>query len=117
MRYRRILPIRRRYFTPYFGVRRPSAPNHSAEPVNNSTKITNTPIPKIESIPLPNESPLENTNKNTTRQRHPLLSFLPKQFGTDEIILLGLILLMLEEKVEDEFLLIVLIYLFISGLE
>lgn len=67
---------------------------------------------KIDDIPLPNET-------DTVRKKSKGLSvtdFLSRHFQIDELILLGLIFLLLEEKINDDFLLIILIYLLIAGM-
>lgn len=73
-----------------------------------------------ETIPLPNEN-VDTDNRFSTSSKHKGLPFMDlfknplSSFGKDEIILVGLIFLLWQEKVEDEFLLIILIYLLISG--
>lgn len=71
---------------------------------------------KLADIPLPNEkedmSP--ETSRLTTQQKPFFLSFLKNRLRIEDIILLGLILLLLQEGVEDELLLILLIYILLG---
>lgn len=67
-------------------------------------------------IPLPNEF-----ESDPGLKRNQSLSFLPNIFNRifgrielDDIILIGLIFILLQEKIEDEFLLILLIYILLA---
>lgn len=81
----------------------------------------------IKDIPLPNEidnirnEKKHNTGfsskKTTTNKRLSFTDFISKRFQTDEIILLGLIFLLLDEKINDDYLLIILTYLLITGMD
>jgi len=75
-------------------------------------------IKRIEDIPLPNLR--ENTSEPYERlARHFKIPF--KKFfsriGFEEILLIGLIFLFLNEGIEDDFILIILIYVLITGIE
>lgn len=70
-------------------------------------------IRDIPDIPLPNEaekSVLPNQDASDTRG-FPSISLLGKNLFLDDIILFGLIFLLLQERIEDEFLLILLVYI------
>lgn len=81
----------------------------------------------IKDIPLPNETDSVGSEKNKfvevsskndeINKRLSLTDFISKRFQTDEIILLGLIFLLLEEKINDDYLLIILTYLLITGMD
>ncbi|HEX9058787.1 MAG TPA: hypothetical protein VF941_01265 [Clostridia bacterium] len=76
-------------------------------------------------IPLPNEAETEPEVKASERGgiSFPSLSFL-KKIRIDDLILLGIIVLFLDEgrgdenrgEAEDDFLIIIILYLFLSGL-
>jgi|LSQX01.1.fsa_nt_gb hypothetical protein len=108
MRYIRI-PRQRLFFNQGFkGFNQSVAGNQADIPENKKEEAT--------SIPLPNETDKEPAESKESHRPlgPPFLNFFKKRFGTDEIIILGLILLLFEEKIEDEFLLIVLVYLLLS---
>lgn len=58
----------------------------------------------VENIPLPSE-------KNKENRFLPSLNFLKNKITIEEIILIGLIFLILDEGIEDEFLLLMLLYI------
>jgi hypothetical protein len=87
-------------------------------------KTTGGSVKKVEDIPLPNEvDAVRNEKKNTygfsskANKELSLTDFISKRFQIDEIILLGLIFLLLEERINDDYLLIILTYLLITGID
>lgn len=67
-------------------------------------------------IPLPNEIEASEVSLHNSRNRTGKTSFLSNlkdRIHLEEIILLGLIFLLLDEKVEDDFLLLLLVYILI----
>jgi hypothetical protein len=73
-------------------------------------------IKEVGKIPLPNEFETE-----TGSRKFANTSFLPDVFSKilgrirlDDIILIGLIIVLLQERIEDEFLLIILIYILLT---
>ncbi|MCX7747884.1 MAG: hypothetical protein N2645_13495 [Clostridia bacterium] len=77
------------------------------------------PIKEIEKIPLPTED--ENTHLNQYeknnrfgKKSNSILEVLKNRIHVEEIILIGLIFLILDERIEDEFLLIILVYLLLN---
>ncbi|TYQ15283.1 UNVERIFIED_CONTAM: hypothetical protein Cloal_1717 [Acetivibrio alkalicellulosi] len=110
-----MVPRRRKYFI-----------NNNSRNFNN-TRNDSDRDKEIEDIPLPNEiDTISNSNDDTNKKssdnfnqskRASLKDILSKRFKTDEVILLGLIFLLLEEKTHDDYLLIILIYLLISGMD
>ena len=73
---------------------------------------------ELQSIPLPNEEiePLDET-EDTDQKRSFSFQNIIKYIPFEEIILLGLIILLLDESFEDDFLLIILVYLLFTGIE
>jgi len=74
-------------------------------------------VPKgLDDIPLPTE--IEDATDITRDSRRPkkpsLLDTLKSKIKLEEIILLGLIFLLFEEGIDDEFLLILLIYILLA---
>lgn len=71
-----------------------------------------------QTIPLPNEVDLpDNSTERNEARAHPF-SRLFGPLHIDDLILLGLVFLLLEEGargIEEEFLIVILIYLFIAG--
>lgn len=70
---------------------------------------------EIKKIPMPNENPTPESSKHVRANKPMLFDNLIKNIHVDDLILLGLIFILLQENVEDEFLIIVLIYLLIVG--
>ena len=64
-------------------------------------------------IPMPNE--MESSNEHWIDKKLPwyvtVFDFFKEHVKIEELILIGLILLLIEESIEDEFLLIMLIYI------
>ncbi len=112
MNYRRV-PRFRRY---------PSIRPDSGTMQDNNTNIGNTenenPKMEIESIPMPNEKEISiSADPESTRNNKPMfLNNFIKNIHADDLILLGLIFILIQENLEDEFLIIVLIYLLIAGM-
>ncbi len=87
------------------------ASNEVENPGNSGLVIPKT----IERIPLPNEIEAfpENSNEQRSSGLLSIFNTLKKRIGIEEIILLGLIFILLEEGIDDEFLLILLVYVFL----
>lgn len=80
--------------------------------VSNSDNTLN----KIEDIPLPNElettpSPPGSPQSRRKAASRSFLDIIKERISLEEIILLGLIFLLLDEAIEDELLLILLVYI------
>lgn len=93
---------------------------HAEEPaaVTEQGKIQSYPDQsvKLESIPMPDEAD-ENTDITPGMRKSGRLSiidFLKNRIRLEEIIIFGLIFILLQEEVEDELLLILLIYILIG---
>lgn len=84
-----------------------------------NAELVGEPQRTIEDIPLPNEEPLETPNRHDIRRSHPFpfLSFFKKRIGIEEILLIGLLFILLQEGIDDEFLIIILLYLLFTGFE
>lgn len=90
------------------------------EPKNHDKK-TEVPHSKIDGIPLPNEpehtSKLDSPTdlgtffKSRKSKGFSVLKCLPKNIKFEEIILIGMILLILNEEVKDYILLLILVYI------
>lgn len=70
---------------------------------------------EVEKIPMPNENPIPLKPEPIRNNGPAFLNNFLNNIHADDIILLGLILILIQEKLEDEFLIIVLIYLLIAG--
>jgi len=69
-----------------------------------------------EGIPLPNEmedSP-EDTDNMPSTHRSSVFDFFKNRIRLEEIILLGLIFVLLDEGIDDDFLLIMLVYILLT---
>jgi hypothetical protein len=97
-------------------------------PFVNSVYPGDTPAGELEiadetiKIPSPNEPPEVNykIKKNVLPLKNNSLSGISsifKKVKIDEIILVGLILLLIDEKIEDNLLMLVLMYILVSGRE
>ncbi len=65
-------------------------------------------------IPLPNEKEVQTDETFEKRKTSPfikVINYIQKHITIEELILIGLILLMLDESFEDDLLLIILIYI------
>lgn len=93
--------------------------NRKYAPIHNGKNpdVSNTSdYQNINFIPLPNEP--EKTSgyqKHDARISNPF-SFLTERIKLEEIILIGLIFLLFEEGIQDEFLLLVLVYILLTGM-
>jgi hypothetical protein len=108
MLYRRRPQIIRRYPRPASEMG-PANFNGSLDSLDNSVKI--------QDIPLPNKAEDADNSSYSPRKAHNILSiidFLKDNIHMEEIILLALIFILIQEKVEDEFLLIFLIYILLG---
>lgn len=89
--------------------------------VDNPVQANNIVDRQLEYIPFPNEADTRpftpDVAENTENRKRPpsLLKTIGSRIHMDEIIILGLIFILMNEGVEDELLLIALVYLFISG--
>ena len=87
--------------------------------VNNTNSIGDTggelEKAEIEKIPMPNENPTSDKVEYVRNQRPMFLDNFIRNIHADDIILLGLIFILIQENLEDEFLIIVLIYLLVIG--
>jgi len=106
MPYRRRPQLNRRYFH--------SEPDSGTENLKNSYNVETS---TLGSIPMPNESERAPESVPDPRKAHKMpsiLGFLKGHIHLEEIILLALIFLLLEEGIDDEFLLILLIYILLG---
>jgi hypothetical protein len=81
--------------------------------------VVGEPQRTVDDIPLPNEEPLESPRRQSTRKNQPFsfLNFFMERIGIEEILLLGLLFILLQEGIDDEFLIIILLYVLITGIE
>jgi len=70
---------------------------------------------ELEKIPMPNENPIPSDSGPIRNHRPTFLNNFFRNIHADDIILLGLIFILIQENLEDEFLIIVLIYLLVAG--
>lgn len=86
---------------------------------NNYNTHDKSAISSINNIPLPNEADFDNSRNDNDGHIIPGRSFslysLFQQIHIEELILIGLIFILLEEGIKDELLLIVLVYILITG--
>jgi hypothetical protein len=119
MYYKKNPLMNRRYLYPpgWRPMRSPRNPAH-AQKEDTAEKIQT-----VEEIPLPNISETDTgTNTSLSRSQHifrkgkrpSILDFLKERIGIEEIVLLGLIFLLLDEALDDELLLILLVYIFLT---
>ncbi len=95
-------------------------PNRGAEQnnVESAGAVVDDMVRQIEDIPLPNQK--EKTDNAALRNNKGFsfpFSSIFKRIGIEEIILVGLIFLLLNEGIEDDFLLIILFYILITGFD
>lgn len=118
MEYRRSTPWYRRYEAKT-GTHTPAAaPAPAGSPGGDTPNSNTTPLNEPIRIPLPNEKeaePDEVRMKPKHRKKSSLLDLFQGHIDMDEIILLGLIVVLLDEGIEDDFLLVMLIFLLLTG--
>jgi len=107
----------RRY--PPAGYRRHISQDQEAGPVPGRDSIKLKDLDEIVSIPPPNK--MDSTPVRGFTHHHSktpsFLNFFKGRIKVDEIILLAIIFLLLDEGINDEFLLIILIYILFAGRE
>jgi hypothetical protein len=85
--------------------------------IQKSGEIIET-IKHNDDIPLPNKrednNEVQNAGEAAQRQKTSIFAFLRKNIHFEEIILIALIFILLDEGIDDEFLLIILIYILIT---
>lgn len=109
MNYRRV-PRFRRY--PYI---QPDSGTLQDDTASIKTVEKETVKNEMENIPMPNEN-FEAADPEPARNNKPMfLDNFIKNIHADDIILLGLIFILIQEKLDDEFLIIILIYLLVAG--
>jgi len=94
--------------------RRPAS--NYKRPTYSSTKkeLENPPLQtQTEKIPMPNEADIPPLSESDNRDGFTPFRFLGKDFYLDDLILLGLLIFLIYENVEDEILLIVIGYILI----
>lgn len=106
---RRYQSDRRRYYYPDASIR----PNL----LKDDDSIVKNTLEEVVHIPPPNELESTTARRFRTKNTRGMPDFLNifKTIKLDEIILIGLILVLLDEGIEDEILLVVLVYLLLSG--
>lgn len=105
----RRVPARRR---PYYSL---SAATKQAQLSNNITAV-----PEDERIPLPTEEdkfPLPGREKLMEGRRRSLLDIIPFRIGVEELLLLGLIFILFLEGIDDDILILLLLYILFAGFE
>ena len=107
MPYKRPMPGSKKYISPFYN----TYPSHPL----NSIGVSLNKEKGFFGIPLPNEVeafPDNTTEKNSPRkQLSGIIKFIQKNVKIEELILIGLLILLLDESFEDDLLLIVLIYI------
>ncbi len=92
---------------------RPARNLYPLKPSLSRTSDTESEADNFSSIPLPNVSedvPLK-ASKDHSEERFGPIDILGFRIQIDEIIIIGLIILLLQNKIEDELLLLILVYL------
>ena len=95
-----------------------AAQRTSASDVSGSNISINTHTETVE-IPPPNKlESSSDADRFMHSSRSPsIIDFFKDRVKVDELILLGLIVLFLQENVEDDFLMIILVYILLTGRE
>ena len=88
---------------------------HYQEVPENTREIQPESIKITEEIPPPNdmEKATESTNRKSAKGPASILNFFKDRITIEEIIIIGIILLLLFEGIEDEFLILMLVYILI----
>ena len=108
------------YKRPVHSYKKYASPFYSPNPPYSMNSSSTEPDAEFAGIPLPNEK--ETSAKETSAQNHntpprfaPFLSgmvnYIRHHVKIEDIILIGLIILILDESIDDDLLLIILIYI------
>ncbi len=109
MAYRRV-PVHRRPYHPSY-----KQPYAGAYPYPGGDYS----IPEEERIPLPTEEepiPLPGDERAIERKKKPF-GFLPFKLGIEELLLIGLIIILFREGIDDDILILLLLYILFAGFE
>lgn len=73
-------------------------------------------VREVKDIPLPTEAEEATSQERQTPQSRlgQIVDIVRKRIGLEEIIILGLIFLLIQERIDDELLLIILVYILLS---
>ncbi len=101
-----------------FGSRKFAHPGENSTEKNSINQLKTEQSRELETIPLPNEGgePSFEDSRAGKRRNAFFLKNLINRISFEEIIILGLILLLFNESVEDDFLPVILIYILLAGL-
>lgn len=108
MPYKRPAQNSKKYISPFYG------PNYSPNPSYSMNAADSGRQKDFLGIPLPNEReslPESPAEKRTVPTLAGFVNYLRRHIKIEDIILIGLIILMLDEAIEDDLLLIILIYI------
>ncbi len=107
MPYKRPLPNSKRFISPIY------SPDPSYSLNSNGAAVNN--VEDFFGIPLPNEKEASfdwaPEKRKTSNPLSSIIKYLQKNIKIEELILVGLIILLLDESFEDDLLLIVLVYI------
>lgn len=81
--------------------------DNPADKRSESIEAASIPLPNILEEEAPRESPMQSRKK-------PILDFFKDHIQLEDIILIGLVLLLINEGIEDEMLIILIVYIFLA---
>lgn len=77
-------------------------------------------VPEIERIPLPTEEEqiaFPDSKLAGDRKKRSFLDLLPFRIGIEELIILGLVFVLFQEGIDDDFLILLLLFILFTGFE
>ncbi|NLV35521.1 MAG: hypothetical protein GXY17_02460 [Clostridiaceae bacterium] len=108
MPYRRPMTGTKKYISQFYNPIPSYSMNYSGAPLNKEKTFFGIPLPNEKEAPGINGA---NACKTFTSPLYAITRFIQKNIKIEEIILIGLIILLLDEAFEDDLLLIALVYI------
>jgi len=117
--------VNRRYNNPIFSSYAPAYTSNSSDSGSRDEKQDEDTLQKAFEIPMPNIADMETSNEKEVSipedvyprevkdPRQSFINFLKSRIHLDDVILLVLIFILIDDGLKDEFLLILLLYIFL----
>ncbi len=108
MPYKRPIPGSKKFITPSYNPFPSYSMNFSGVPLHKEKNFFGIPLPNEKEVPYKSSI---NTGIKIPSPLSGIIRFIQKNIKIEEIILIGLIILLLDEAFEDDLLLIALVYI------
>ncbi len=108
MPYKRPIPGSKKYISPFYNPIPTYSMNFSGAPLHKEKSFFGIPLPNEKEVPYISGT---NIGRKISSPLSGIIRFIQKNIKIEEIILIGLIILLLDEAFEDDLLLIALVYI------